>query len=210
MICEKCGKSNISNLSECAYCGAEMPKTSGGGGFADILSYNAAGGVTPSPVRKEIRKEEKEKPSEGISELEMQKLMKKSDNIMKSTKINSLFGLVAIGLSFLILISSIIFGIVTINTVKGYKEETMTQIEETRKELTEYKTQVDTLIEESKKKDDDTDDNDVATTHDDKSDAKQENKDSVDKDDKKDIGKKDDDIKNPSSPKTDAEGNLIN
>lgn len=204
MICEKCGKSNISDLSECAYCGAKMPKTSGGGGFADILSYNAAGGVAPSPVRPEMRKDENEKTSEGISELDMQKLIKKSDNIMKSTKINSLFGLVAIGLSLLILISSIIFGIVTINTVKGYKEETMTQIDETGKELIEYKTQVDTLIEESKKKDD------VTTTQDDKSDTKQENKDSVDKDDKKDTGKKNDDVKNPSSPKTDAEGNLIN
>lgn len=210
MICEKCGKSNISDLSECAYCGAKMPKTSGGGGFADILSYNAAGGVAPAPVRPEMHKDENEKTSEGISELDMQKLMKKSDNIMKSTKINSLFGLVAIGLSLLILISSIIFGIVTINTVKGYKEETMTQIDETRKELIEYKTQVDTLIEESKKKDDVTDDNDVTTTQDDKSDTKQENKDSVDKDDKKDTGKKNDDVKNPSSPKTDAEGNLIN
>lgn len=209
MICEKCGKSNISNLSECAYCGAEMPKTSGGGGFADILSYNTAGVATPPPVKSETRKDEKEKPSEGISDLDMQKLMKKSDNIMKSTKINSLFGLVAIGLGLLILISSIIFGIVTINTIKGYKEETMTQIEETRKELTGYKSQVDTLIEENKKKDVVTDDNDVTTTQDDKSNAKQENKDSVDKDDKKETYKKDD-VKNPSSPKTDAEGNLIN
>ena len=175
MICEKCGKSNISNLSECAYCGANMPKTTGGGGFADILSYNAAGGITPSPVRPEMHKDEKEKTSEGISELEMQKLIKKSDNIMKSTKINSLFGLVAIGLSFLILISSIIFGIVTINTVKSYKEETMKQIEETRKELTEYKTQIDTLIEESKKIDDGTDDSDVTTTDDNKDNSKQEN-----------------------------------
>ena len=61
MICEKCGKSNISNLSECAYCGAEMPKTTGGGGFADILSYNAAGGVTPPPVKPEMHKDKKEK-----------------------------------------------------------------------------------------------------------------------------------------------------
>ena len=209
MICEKCGKSNISNLSECVYCGAEMPKTSGGGGFADILSYNAAGGVIPSPVKPEMHKDEKEKPSEGISELNMQKLMKKSDNIMKSTKINSLFGLVAIGLGLLILISSIIFGFVTISTVKGFKEETMTQIEETRKELTEYKTQVDTLIEESKKKDDGTDDSDVTTTDDNKDNSKQENTNNTDKDNEKDTDKKDD-VKNPSSPKTDAEGNLIN
>lgn len=210
MICEKCGKSNISNLSECAYCGAEMPKTTGGGGFADILSYNAAGGVTPSPVRPEMRKDEKEKPSEGISELEMQKLIKKSDNIMKSTKINSLFGLVAIGLSFLILISSIIFGIVTINTVKGYKEETMSQIEETRKELMEYKSQVDTILEEKNKPTDDVTEDEVETKKDEKTDSKQDDTDVEDKNSTKETGKKDDDVKNPSSPKTDAEGNLIN
>lgn len=208
MICDKCGRSNISNLSECAYCGAEMPKTTGGGGFADILSYNVSDGTTP-PVKADIHKCKKNKSSEGISEAEMQKLIKKSDNIMKSTKTNSLFGLVAIGLSLLILISSIIFGIVTINAVKGFKEETMTQIEETRKELKEYKTQVDMLIEESKKKDKDTDDSDVPTKEDNKADFEQENTNNTDKDNKKDTDKKDD-VKNPSSPETDAEGNLIN
>lgn len=206
MICEKCGKSNISNLSECAYCGAEMPKTTDGGGFADILSYSAAGGVAPSPVRPEMHKDEKEKSSEGISELEMQKLIKKSDNIMKSTKINSLFGLVAIGLSLLILISSIIFGIVTINTVKGYKEETMTQIEETRKELTEYKSQVDTLLEEKNKPTDDVTEDEDEIKKEEKTDSKQDDTDVEDKNSAKDTGKKDD-VKNPSSPKTDAEGN---
>lgn len=206
MICDKCGKSNIRDIFQCAYCGAEMPKTTGGGGFADILSYSTEGGATPSPVRLEKRKDEKEKPSEGISELEMQKLIKKSDNIMKSTKINSLFGLVTIGLSFLILISSIIFGIVTINIVKGYKDETMTQIEETRKELTEYKTQIDTLIEEGKKKDDDIDDSDVTTIDDNKDNSKLENINNTDKDNEKDTEKKED-VKNPSSPKTE-EGNI--
>ena len=209
MICEKCGKSNISNLSECAYCGAEMPKTTGGGGFADILSYSAAGGVAPSPVRPEMHKDEKEKSSEGISELEMQKLIKKSDNIMKSTKINSLFGLVAIGLSLLILISSIIFGIVTINTVKGYKEETMTQIEETRKELMKYKSQVDTILEEKNKPTDDVAEDEDEIKKEEKTDSKQDDTDVEDKNSAKETGKKDD-VKNPSSPKTDAEGNLIN
>ena len=154
MICEKCGKSNIGNLSECAYCGAEMPKTSGGGGFADILSYNAADATIPIAVKPDMLKNEKEKPSEGISEVEMLKLIKKSDNIMKSTRVNSLFGIVAIGLSLLILISSIIFGIITINAVKGYKEETMTQIEETKKELNEYKQSIDKVITEISKSDD--------------------------------------------------------
>lgn len=209
MICEKCGKSNISNLSECAYCGAEMPKTTGGGGFADILSYNSAGGATP-PIRRGIHKNEQEKPVEGISELEMQRLIKKYDNIMKSTKVNSIFGLVAIGLSFLILISSIIFGIVTINTVKGYKEETLTQIEETRKGLMEYKFQVDTILEENNKLTEDATEDEVETKKGEKTDFKQKDTDVEDKNSTKETGKKDDDVKNPSSPKTDAEGNLIN
>ena len=133
MICDKCGKSNISGLSECSYCGAEMPKASACGGFADILSYKSLGETTPLAIKPDVPKYEYEKKSEGMSDLDMQKLIKKSDSIMKSTKVNSLFGLIAIGLSFLILVSSIIFGIVTISTVKGYKEETMTQLEETKK-----------------------------------------------------------------------------
>lgn len=210
MICEKCGKSNISNLSECAYCGAEMPKTSGCGGFSDILSYNAAGGVTPSPVKPEMHKDEKEKPSEGIGELEMQKLIKKSDNIMKSTKINSLFGLVAIGLSFLILITSVIFGIVTINTLKGYKKETMTQIEEIRKELMEYKYQADTILEGKNKSTEDVIEVEVETKKGEKIDSEQGDTDVEGKNSMKETGKKDDEVKNPSSHKTDAEGNQIN
>lgn len=207
MICEKCGKSNISNLSECAYCGAEMPKTTGGGGFADILSYNAADGVVPSPVRPEMHKDEKEKSSEGISELEMQKLMKKSDNIMKSTKINSLFGLVAIGLSLLILISSIIFGIVTINTVKGYKEETMKQIEEINTSMDKRITQIEEIISEIENKNDTEDNNTSGTNNEDTA-----NKNAPENQDNEDNGNRNtgnNDVPNPSSPpRADAEGNI--
>ena len=135
MICDKCGKSNIAGLPECSYCGTEMPKVSACGGFADILTFNSQGET------------EREKTVERISDLEMQNLIKKSDGIMKSTKINSLFGLIAIGLSFLILVSSIVFGIVTINAVKSYNKETMAQSEETKKELAEYKKQLNTLLE---------------------------------------------------------------
>lgn len=148
MICDKCGKSNIRDISQCAYCGADMPKISGGGGFVDILTYKGAGGTTPSIRKPETSIYGEEKQAEGISEADMQKLIKKSDNIMKSTRVNSLFGLVAIGLSILILISSIIFGIITINTVKSYKEETMTQIEATKKELNEYKEGIDKVLTE--------------------------------------------------------------
>lgn len=148
MLCDKCGKSNIHGTAECSYCGDEIPQTSGGGGFADILSYNAIGGIPRSSVKKDMKKYENEKQSEGISKAEMQKLIKKSDGIMKSTKINSLFGLIAVGLCILILISSSIFGVLTIYTIKGYKEETTAQMEETRKELIEYKSQVNAMIED--------------------------------------------------------------
>ena len=216
MICDKCGKSNISGLSECSYCGAEMPKTSACGGFADILSYKSSSETTPPTITPDVPRYEKEKKSEGISDLDMQKLIKKSDSIMKSTKVNSLFGLIAIGLSFLILVSLIIFGIVTISTVKGYKEETMTQLEETKKELTDYKTQLDTLPE--KIEDDKTDNTNNVENKDDienekKGELNQEHTNNETKDKTKTSDKadeKDDKVKNPSSPTTDADGNIKN
>jgi len=216
VICEKCGKSNISNLSECAYCRAEMPKTSGGGGFADILNYKFSGETAPHTIAPGVPRYEKEKKFEGLSDLDMQKLIKKSDSIMKSTKVNSLFGLIAIGLSFLILVSSIIFGIVTISTVKGYKEETMTQLEETKKELKDYKTQLDTLFE--KIEDDKTDNtNNVENKDDNKNEEKDEpeqettnneTKDKIKTPDKE--NENGDKVKNPSLPTTDADGNIKN
>lgn len=207
MICEKCGKSNISDLSECAYCGAKMPKTSGGGGFADILSYNAAGGVAPTPVRPEMHKDENEKTSEGISELDMQKLIKKSDNIMKSTKINSLFGLVAIGLSLLILISSIIFGIVTINTVKGYKEETMKQIEEMNTSVDKRITQMEEIISQIESKRETEDNDNSGTNNDDTSNENAPENQANEDNRNRNTGNKD--VPNPSSPpRADAEGNI--
>jgi len=207
VICEKCGKSNISDLSECAYCGAKMPKTSGGGGFADILSYNAAGGVAPSPVRPEMHKDENEKTSEGISELDMQKLIKKSDNIMKSTKINSLFGLVAIGLSLLILISSIIFGIVTINTVKGYKEETMKQIEEMNTSVDKRITQMEEIISQIESKRETEDNDNSGTNNDDTSNENAPENQANEDNRNRNTGNKD--VPNPSSPpRADAEGNI--
>lgn len=203
MICDKCGKSNIQGTTECSYCGAEIPRTSGGGGFADILSYNAIGGIPRSPVKKDIKKYENEKQLEGISEAEMQKLIKKSDGIMKSTKINSLFGLVAIGLCILILISSSIFGILTINTIKAYKEETKTQMEETRKELMEYKSQVDEILGKNNKT---TEDNGIKEE---KNNSKQNDTNIEDENSTKETDKKED-VKKSSSSETDAEDNLIN
>lgn len=165
MLCEKCGKSNISDLAKCTYCGAEMPKTAGGGGFADILSCNSIGDTTPPsviPPRKYTPPEMREDTEKEDTELE--KLMKKTDNIKKAIEINALLSLIAIGLSILILISSIIFGIVTISNIKGYKEETIENIEkinneiskykiETLKQLDEYEIQIDKIIQKLENKD---------------------------------------------------------
>lgn len=142
MICDNCGKSNISGLSKCSYCGAEMPKASACGGFADILSYKPPAEKPYDMADRVVNENE----AERMSDSDMQKLINKSDSIMKSTKVNSLFGLIAIGLSALILISSIVCGIVTVRTVKAYKEETLTQLEETNKELTEHKAQLAVLL----------------------------------------------------------------
>jgi len=207
MICEKCGKSNIDELSQCAYCGAEMPLKTGGGGFADILSYNSGGATPPRPIKTESSQHEI--LGERIREEDMQKLLKKSDNIIKSTKVNSLFGLVAIALSILILISSIVFGIITINIVKGYKEETVKQIEEITTSVDGRMTKIEEIIskteptgkpgevDSSETNNEDTKDNSSAENQD-----EEENKDkNGDKDQTKE--------KNPStSPRTDAEGNI--
>lgn len=200
MICDKCGKSNIPGTTECSYCGAEMPRASGGGGFADILSYHAIGGISHSPVKKY----ENKKRTEGNSEAEMQKLIKKSDGILKSTKINSLFGLVAIGLCILILISSGIFGVLTLNTIKDYKEETTTQMEETRKELMEYKSQVNAILEENNQTTDDVE------TKEEKDNSKQGDMNIENNSSANETDQKDENVKKPSSPTTDAEGDLIN
>ncbi len=149
MICDKCGKSNIMGLAECSYCGADMPPATCCSGFADILSFGVFGENTPPNSSGYINKENFE--LKGMRDSDMQKLLKKSDNIMKTTQKNSLFGLIAIGLSFLILISSIVFGIRTVNTVNSYKEETIGQIDETKKELNEYKALLDSILAEIEK-----------------------------------------------------------
>lgn len=117
-----------------------MPKLSGGGGFADILSYEHC---TTTYDSKSDSVFDKENLSEDVRKSDVQTLIKKFDDILKITRRNLLFCLIAIVLSFIILLSSIIFGTITVGSLKKYKKETITQLDQTNKKLSEYKTQLD-------------------------------------------------------------------
>ena len=96
-----------------------MPKPSGGGGFADILSYKPTEtdlSSRPGVIVREIK-------SEGISEADMQKLIKKSDKIIKSTNKNSVFGLVAVALCGVILLFAIVGGMAMFSMLNQTKAE---------------------------------------------------------------------------------------
>ncbi len=128
MICEQCGKSNIDGVLRCTYCGAGMPSTTACGGFADILTFQDTQATTSlsSPLGENAK-------TEGMYDADMQKLLKKSDNIIKTTKKNASLSMVAIMLSILIFISSLMFGFATLSAMKGYQKE----LDELKQELRE-------------------------------------------------------------------------
>ncbi len=149
MICDKCGKNNPTGAQKCSSCGEDMPTTASCGGFYDILNFSDL----PNEGLKE--KASQENGAEGIDQQNMQKLLKKSDSIIKNTQKNTVFGLVAIGLSLVILISSVVIGVITVNSVKNYEKETtkkindsITRIEEATKELKNTQSKI---VEESEK-----------------------------------------------------------
>ena len=109
MICEKCGKSNIAEVKQCIYCKADMPETSGGGGFADILSFSLSGDVTPLP--------KKTTTQESVENLNEEKILQKIESLQSSNNMNILLSLIAVGLSILLFISSIVFGVITISKI---------------------------------------------------------------------------------------------
>lgn len=111
MFCNQCGKDNPENTGACRYCGSPMPAASGCGGFADILSFEAKNmEITIEP--------DKTTNQEGISEYDMQKLLKKTDEILKTNRQNRLFQLITVLLCGLILIFTLVFGVSTMNAVK--------------------------------------------------------------------------------------------
>ena len=152
MFCDHCGRNNDSGLKKCTYCGAEMPLISAGGGFADILRYNNSyEGTNTSHAPTETQRHADKNKSDAAFDLTVQKLIKKSDGILKITQRNFMLGLIGIAISFFIVISSIIACIITISNIKSQKNEIMTQMTETKKELKEYKNQIDILISKAEK-----------------------------------------------------------
>ena len=148
MICNYCGKSNENGFRQCAYCGAEMPSMSACGGFADILKFNSneKANVSHAPAETQVFNDKNK--AEASLNLTMQKIINKSDSIIKSTKRNSVLGIIAIGISILIVVVSIITCIITTNTIKDQKIELMTQVTETKKEFEEYKNKIDIYVSE--------------------------------------------------------------
>jgi cell division protein FtsL len=113
MICDKCGNNNKPKSSRCAFCGAEMPSTTGSNGFADIFSFKPAEPVmTEAPVG--YSKSDSE--AERMRELDMKNLLRKSDKIIDSTRKNTLFSLISVALCVIILITSIVISCVGIGS----------------------------------------------------------------------------------------------
>lgn len=172
MICDKCGKQTDGIKGVCSSCGVPLPPKSGGGGFADILSVD----YTAVEVQAETTSamSGSELKTEGISDYDMQKLIKKSDKIIQTTQKNTLFGLIAIGLSALIFISSIIIAVVAVNKVKEVDEQNA-------KIMNQIQDDIDTIMDSLKNKENVSEaKKDEENGETDKEDDKNEGKDKVD------------------------------
>lgn len=99
MLCEKCGKMNDSKSVKCGFCGSDMPKRSGCGGFSDILSYenlNTAKPITP-PVTPNL-----------VDPVEVKKLHARFENMKRSNRILSIMSLCSIALAVVAVVISVI------------------------------------------------------------------------------------------------------
>lgn len=101
MLCEKCGNNNPESNNRCSYCGSQMPVTEMCKGFADILTYSPPeqtvfpGGYTP-PYTTNI--------SEGISEEDMKKIIRKTDSIISFSRKNLVVSLISLMLAIVIIV----------------------------------------------------------------------------------------------------------
>ena len=114
MICDKCGKSNLKEAVRCEHCGAEMPKKVDCGGFADILSFKETMAQPEGGA---------DMQQGGVNSKDMQILMKKSDNIMKTSRKNAMFGFLSVALCIVILISSIVMNVITAKKLDAYQKD---------------------------------------------------------------------------------------
>lgn len=140
MICYKCGKNNPATSKKCSSCKAIMPEVTKCNGFADILSFKNENVQSNNIINNK---------NHNIAEVrdeDMKKLINQSYNIARRTKTNSLLELIAIGMCILIFISSVITGVVIIKNIRSFESDILTQLEETKNELSEYKIQLDELL----------------------------------------------------------------
>ena len=105
MLCEKCGKNNPENALICSNCGSEMPKTEKCNGFADILTYTPP---ESNGANESYSSAYSANQTEGISEFDMKKIIRKTDNIIKISQKNTLFGLISVVLGCVIIICSVL------------------------------------------------------------------------------------------------------
>ncbi len=112
MICDNCGKSNATDITICAYCGAEMPKTTDCAGFGDILTYKAPEPVIP------VAGVGMSDDSGRVSDEDMKNLLRKSDSIMRGTK----FNLLLVGICAFMLLISIVISVYTVSKISNLEE----------------------------------------------------------------------------------------
>ena len=132
MFCDNCGKSNAKGVSKCAYCGSDMPKVSDSGGFSDILTFKGPeipASYDSAPVVNDS--------VERVSEIDMKRLIDKSDEIFKNTK----FSLIAICASILISVIALVSVILMKSSVTELQEDYVKK-EDLTKELSSLKTSI--------------------------------------------------------------------
>ena len=155
MLCEKCGKNNPENALICSNCGSEMPQTEKCNGFADILTYTPP---ESNGANESYSSAYSANQTEGISEFDMKKIIRKTDNIIKISQKNTLFGLISVVLGCVIIICSVLSITSskqnareidalkkTIESLAGNNNDDAASINKIRNELTELTQELKTI-----------------------------------------------------------------
>jgi len=116
MLCEKCGKNNLSDATKCSSCGEPMPQQEKCNGFADILTYTPP---ETSPVSDGYSTIYNAPQTEGISEQEMKKIIKKTDNIINFSQKNIIISLASVVIGLVV----ILFSMYTIGEINSLEKK---------------------------------------------------------------------------------------